>query len=108
MNRKMSKRNRIYGNNDKETGRIFAPEKRNTDMEKKNPLKTRNLGGMEVSALGFGCMNFVCAYGHVMRKEEAIPVIRHAYEQGVTLFDTAEISTALSPLRNSSAKPWMI
>ena len=35
-------------------------------MEKKNTLKTRNLGGMEVSALGFGCMNFVWAYGHVM------------------------------------------
>ena len=36
-------------------------------MEKKNTLKTRSLGGMEVSALGFGCMNFVWAYGHVMR-----------------------------------------
>lgn len=79
-------------------------------MEKKNTLKTRNLGGMEVSALGFGCMNFVWAYGHVMSKEEAIPVIRHAYEQGVTLFDTAEIygtftseefvGEALAPVRD--------
>ena len=79
-------------------------------MEKKNTLQTRNLGGMEVSALGFGCMNFVWAYGHRMSKEESIPVIRHAHEQGVTLFDTAEIygtflseeyvGEALAPVRD--------
>lgn len=79
-------------------------------MNKNNELKTRSLGGMEVSALGFGCMNFVWAYGHRMSKEESVPVIRHAYEQGVTLFDTAEIygtflseeyvGEALAPVRD--------
>lgn len=79
-------------------------------MDKKRNLATRSLGGMEVSAMGFGCMNFVWAYGHLMGKEESVPVIRHAYEQGVTLFDTAEIygtftseeyvGEALAPVRD--------
>lgn len=57
----------------------------------KSVLSKRKLGSLEVSAMGFGCMNFVWAYGHRMSKQEAIPVIRGAYEQGITFFDTAEI-----------------
>lgn len=51
----------------------------------------RKLGSLEVSALGFGCMNFVWAYGPGVDKKTAISIIRDAYEQGVTFFDTAEI-----------------
>ncbi|MBD0293598.1 MAG: aldo/keto reductase, partial [Flavisolibacter sp.] len=46
---------------------------------------------LEVSALGLGCMNFVWAYGPGVDKKTAISIIRSAYEQGVTFFDTAEI-----------------
>ncbi|MDQ3843849.1 MAG: aldo/keto reductase, partial [Bacteroidota bacterium] len=46
---------------------------------------------LEVSALGLGCMNFVWAYGPGVDKNTAISIIRSAYEQGVTFFDTAEI-----------------
>ncbi|MGH7452159.1 MAG: aldo/keto reductase [bacterium] len=70
----------------------------------------RKLGSLEVSALGFGCMNFVWAYGPPLDKQQAISVIRAAYDQGVTFFDTAEIygpftseefvGEALSPFRD--------
>lgn len=51
----------------------------------------RRLGSLEVSALGFGCMNFVWAYGPGVDRKTAVSIIRDAYEQGVTFFDTAEI-----------------
>lgn len=56
-------------------------------------MKYRKLGnnGLEVSAIGFGCMGLNFAYGHAMEKQEAIALIRAAVEQGVTLFDTAEV-----------------
>jgi len=47
--------------------------------------------GLEVSALGLGCMGMSFGYGNVMDKSEAIKLIRAAYEKGVTFFDTAEI-----------------
>jgi aryl-alcohol dehydrogenase-like predicted oxidoreductase len=53
-------------------------------------VQTRNLGGLTVSALGFGTMSFASFYGQSPDKAEAIRVIRGAHEQGVTLFDTAE------------------
>lgn len=57
-----------------------------------NPVSDkRKLGSLEVSAIGLGCMNMVWAYGPPVDKKQAISVIRAAYEQGVTLFDTAEI-----------------
>jgi hypothetical protein len=52
---------------------------------------TRKLGPLEVSPLRLGCMNFVWAYGQRMDKQDAIKVVRAAYDRGVTLFDTAEI-----------------
>jgi aryl-alcohol dehydrogenase-like predicted oxidoreductase len=56
-------------------------------------MKKRTLGqsGLEVSAIGFGAMGFSQSYGAPKSKEEAIPVIRAAVEQGVTFFDTAEV-----------------
>src|SRR5271165_2955273 len=62
-------------------------------------MKTRKLGksNLEVSALGFGCMNMSFGYGPAADKQEAIKVIRAAYERGITLFDTAEV---YGPLTN--------
>ncbi|QNA46211.1 aldo/keto reductase [Lacibacter sediminis] len=56
-------------------------------------MQKRILGdsGLEVSALGLGCMGISFGYGNVMDKSEAIKLIRAAYEKGVTFFDTAEI-----------------
>ncbi len=56
-------------------------------------MQKRILGnsGLEVSALGLGCMGISFGYGNVMDKQEAIKLIRVAYEKGVTFFDTAEI-----------------
>ena len=55
-------------------------------------MNRRTLGksGLEVSALGFGCMGLSFGYGPATEKNEAIKVIRAAFERGVTFFDTAE------------------
>jgi len=56
-------------------------------------MKSRFLGNssLKVSALGLGCMGFTQSYPPYISDEEAIKVIRAAYEKGVTLFDTAEV-----------------
>ncbi|WP_337042966.1 aldo/keto reductase [Emticicia sp. 17c] len=56
-------------------------------------MQKRKLGnsGLEVSALGLGCMGMSFGYGSVGDKKEMIRVIRAAVEQGVTFFDTAEV-----------------
>jgi aryl-alcohol dehydrogenase-like predicted oxidoreductase len=56
-------------------------------------MQKRMLGksGLEVSALGFGCMGLSSGYGPATEKTEAIKVIRAAVERGVTFFDTAEV-----------------
>jgi aryl-alcohol dehydrogenase-like predicted oxidoreductase len=55
-------------------------------------MQTRTLGqGLEVSALGLGCMGLSFAYGRSVEKEEGIKLIRAAFERGVTHFDTAEV-----------------
>jgi aryl-alcohol dehydrogenase-like predicted oxidoreductase len=55
-------------------------------------MQKRKLGksGLEVSALGLGCMGMSFAYGPAPDKKEMISLIRSAFEQGVTFFDTAE------------------
>ena len=62
-------------------------------------MQTRKLGksGLEVSALGFGCMGLSFGLGPATEKSEAIKVIRAAYDGGVTFFDTAE---AYGPFKN--------
>jgi aryl-alcohol dehydrogenase-like predicted oxidoreductase len=47
--------------------------------------------GLEVSALGLGCMGLSYGYGPAMDTQEAIKLIRTAYERGVTFFDTAQV-----------------
>jgi aryl-alcohol dehydrogenase-like predicted oxidoreductase len=56
-------------------------------------MKKRRLGksGLEVSAIGLGCMGMSFAYGPAVSKPEGISLIRAAVERGVTFFDTAEI-----------------
>jgi len=75
-------------------------------------MQKRMLGksGLETSALGFGCMGLSFGFGPAMEKNEAIKVIRAAYDGGVTFFDTAEaygpftneelVGEALGPIRD--------
>lgn len=75
-------------------------------------MKTRILGdsGLEVSALGLGCMGMSFGYGPAHDKYEMIMLIRAAYERGITFFDTAEcygpftneelLGEALAPFRD--------
>ncbi len=77
-------------------------------MEKRILGKT----GLEVSALGLGCMGMSFGYGPAADKKTAIDLIRTAFERGVTFFDTAEVygpytneellGEALSPFRNEA------
>jgi aryl-alcohol dehydrogenase-like predicted oxidoreductase len=73
-------------------------------------MKTRILGnsGLKVSALGLGCMGLNFGYGPATDKQQGIKLIREAYEQGITFFDTAEaygaaneelLGEALAPFR---------
>ena len=75
-------------------------------------MQKRTLGrnGLEVSALGFGCMGISFAYGPAATRDEGIAIIRAAVERGVTFFDTAEVygpfeneevvGAALAPVRD--------
>ena len=56
-------------------------------------MKKRKLGksGLEVSAIGLGCMGMTFAYGPPGDKQEMIALLRAAVERGVTFFDTAEV-----------------
>lgn len=76
----------------------------------KNKIMQKRILGkeLEVSALGMGCMGLSYGYGPATDKQEAIKLIREAYEQGITFFDTAEaygianeelVGEALSPFR---------
>jgi aryl-alcohol dehydrogenase-like predicted oxidoreductase len=74
-------------------------------------MKKRKLGnsGLEVSAIGLGCMGMSFGFGPAKDKQEMISLIRAAVEKGVTFFDTAEVygpftneelvGEALAPLR---------
>jgi len=74
-------------------------------------MHTRTLGssGLEVSAIGLGCMGFSQSYGPAGSHEDAIALIRAAVDRGVTFFDTAEaygpwvneelVGEALAPYR---------
>jgi aryl-alcohol dehydrogenase-like predicted oxidoreductase len=76
-------------------------------------MKRRKLGTLEVSEMGFGCMNASGNYGSAPDKNQGIGVIRAAHEKGVTFFDTAEfygpytneelVGEALAPIRDRVA-----
>src|SRR6187455_1647716 len=78
-------------------------------------MQKRRLGksGLEVSALGFGCMGISFGYGAATSREDGIAIIRAAVDGGVTLFDTAEaygpftneevVGEALGPVRDQVA-----
>jgi aryl-alcohol dehydrogenase-like predicted oxidoreductase len=82
---------------------------------KRFEMKMRKLGraGLEVSALGLGCMGMSAAYGPPADEVEMIKLIRSAHDRGVTLFDTAEaygpfanevlVGKALAPIRKEVA-----
>jgi aryl-alcohol dehydrogenase-like predicted oxidoreductase len=75
-------------------------------------MKKRILGksNLEVSAIGFGCMELNHAYGRAVDKKDGIAIIRAAFERGITFFDTAEaygpftneevVGEALEPFRD--------
>ena len=74
-------------------------------------MKTRILGaGLEVSAVGLGCMSISGAYGPALSQGDANALLRTAYDKGVTFFDTAEmygpftseemVGEALEPIRD--------
>src|SRR3954463_12672975 len=75
-------------------------------------MEKRQLGrsGLEVSAIGYGCMGLSFAYGSPVSREDGIALLRAAVERGVTFFDTAEVygpftneelvGEALAPLRD--------
>ncbi len=75
-------------------------------------MKTRKLGAIEVSAVGLGCMGFSHGYGPGPDRSDAIDLIRFAFDQGCTHFDTAEgygggdnealVGEALKPFRNEA------
>jgi aryl-alcohol dehydrogenase-like predicted oxidoreductase len=75
-------------------------------------MQKRTLGktGLDVSALGFGCMGISFGYGRASTREDGIAIIRAAFDRGVTFFDTAEaygpftneelVGEALGPVRD--------
>jgi aryl-alcohol dehydrogenase-like predicted oxidoreductase len=75
-------------------------------------MQKRTLGksGLEVSALGFGCMGISFGYGPATSRQDGIDIIRAAVDRGVTFFDTAEaygpfaneelVGEALAPMRD--------
>lgn len=54
-------------------------------------MKQRQLGSLQVSEIGAGCMNLAGNYNLPVSKAEAVKMIRTAFESGVTFFDTAEV-----------------
>jgi aryl-alcohol dehydrogenase-like predicted oxidoreductase len=54
-------------------------------------MQRRQLGQLEVSALGLGCMGLSFGYGPPADRKESIELLRAAVERGITFFDTAEI-----------------
>src|SRR5476651_1101568 len=76
---------------------LFRRKKKKDDnvqtVKLNNNIRNRYLGssGLEVSALGLGCMGLSYGYGPAMDTRQAVELIRAAVERGVTFFDTAEV-----------------
>jgi aryl-alcohol dehydrogenase-like predicted oxidoreductase len=67
-------------------------------------MQKRQLGnsGLEVSAIGLGCMGLSGGYGPATGKQDAIKLIRAAFDRGVRFFDTAEV---YGPFANEELVP---
>jgi aryl-alcohol dehydrogenase-like predicted oxidoreductase len=87
---------------------VCAEPREDEDTMQKRILGT---GGLEVSAIGLGCMRMSAGHGEVAgTKEEMIALLRSAVERGITFFDTAQgygpfvneelVGEALEPLRD--------
>src|SRR3954463_5078316 len=84
-------------------------------IQGEDEMQKRTLGksGLEVSALGFGCMGISQSYGRPSSREGGVAIIRAAVDRGVTFFDTAEVygpytnedlvGEALEPVRDQVA-----
>src|SRR3954469_13967436 len=85
------------------------------DMNNEQAMQARILGtnGLQVSALGFGCMGISQSYGRPLSRADGIAIVRAAVDAGVTFFDTAEVygpytnedvvGEALAPVREQVA-----
>jgi aryl-alcohol dehydrogenase-like predicted oxidoreductase len=85
---------------------------RRGSLKENRAMQKRTLGtsGLEVSALGFGCMGISFGYGTAASRDDGIAIIRAAVDNGVTFFDTAEaygpftneeiVGEALGPVRD--------
>src|SRR4051794_8466368 len=82
-------------------------------LGEKTIMQKRTLGtsGLEVSAIGYGCMGLDYGYGPATDRQEGVRILRAAVERGVTFFDTAEaygpftnevlVGEALAPFRDN-------
>jgi aryl-alcohol dehydrogenase-like predicted oxidoreductase len=94
--------------------RVLLASAQSQERKGKDNMKTRKLGGLEVSELGFGDMGLSSGhYGPGVDRAQGNRVIREAHERGVTFFDTAEVygpyvneelvGEALAPVRDKVA-----
>jgi aryl-alcohol dehydrogenase-like predicted oxidoreductase len=72
-------------------GAAQAQGRQNTQPTPGKNMKLRQLGTMQVSEIGAGCMTFAGNYNTPVSKAQALKTIRTAFENGVTFFDTAEV-----------------
>ena len=63
----------------------------NEVLKQAKKMEHRSIGGLNVSAIGLGCLPMVGYYGGKYNKNDMIALIRRAFEKGVTFFDTAEV-----------------
>jgi aryl-alcohol dehydrogenase-like predicted oxidoreductase len=83
-----------------------------TGLRRRRHMQKRHLGnsGLEVSAVGLGCMGLSFAYGPALERKAAVTLIRDAFDKGVNFFDSAEaygpytneelLGEALAPIRD--------
>lgn len=81
----------LAGGNDGNGRSANAENARGGSAGKTVPVEHRKLGALDVSAIGLGCLPMVGYYGGKFEKSAMIELIRHAFDRGVTFFDTAEV-----------------
>jgi aryl-alcohol dehydrogenase-like predicted oxidoreductase len=70
--------------------RSYFQDRQTHSKEKQMKKRTLGQNGLEVSALGYGCMGLSSAYGRPQPREAGLSILRAAFERGVNFFDTAE------------------